>query len=913
MTGSIAAKILTRLAHSVYYWRRWFIYPQIILFGLSIWYTIENLGFTTSRSDLVGSDKKYHQIYLRYKTNFNVRDDLVAVVESENAEKNRQFVERLGAKLEKETNLFSGVFYKGDLKMLGPKALLFVDEPTLVEMHRALSQYRPFITNFARATNLNSLFQRVNNQFRAAGQQRQTATNNAAASLIDAIPALQRIIDQAAASLRRLGTPPSPGITALFGAGEKAESEQYITFDNGRIYLVNTRTVREDQMNEGVERLRELVRQTLMEVPGINAGITGESVLEYDEMKQSQADSTVATVISLIACALLFVVSYRETGRPLKATAALSVGLGYTMAFTTATIGHLNILTVTFLPILIGLAIDFGVHLITRYEEELRRGQTQFVAIERAMVNTGMGIFTGCLTTAGAFFAMGLTDFRGIQEMGIITGGGMVVSLVPMMTLLPALILRGRQNTLDLEHHPHRSVRARIERLWLERPIIVIITVSILSLLCVIPAQRVYFDYNLLHMQSQGLPAVALEHKLINSASKSVLYAAVIAQDRAEAIELEARLTNLPTVATVDSMAKYVGGDQSRKLALVQKIKDEVRNIRFSPGGDGTVNINELSRTLWSLHGYLGLALEALESENQPELSAKLRALRNSIESFRREMLTADPRQASRKLGAFEQSLFADLEETFRAIRTQDNSSPLTEAGLPPTLRSRFIGNDGAHLLQVYPRGDVWERDDQEAFVREVRTVAPQATGTPVQLYEYTTLLKNSYIEAAHYSLAAIIVLVFMHFRKLNAVLLTLLPVGLGSLWTLGLMGLLDVPFNPANIMTLPLVVGIGVTNGIHILNRYAEEQNPSILARSTGKAVIVSALTTIAGFGSLIMAKHQGIRTLGVVMSLGVAMCMIAAITFLPAVLTLVGRAQKRKRPSDNNAQSPLGREEPR
>ena len=127
-------------------------------------------------------------------------------------------------------------------------------------------------------------------------------------------------------------------------------------------------------------------------------------------------------------------------------------------------------------------------------------------------------------------------------------------------------------------------------------------------------------------------------------------------------------------------------------------------------------------------------------------------------------------------------------------------------------------------------------------------------------------------------------------------------------------MGLLDVPFNPANIMTLPLVVGIGVTNGIHILNRFAEERNPSILARSTGKAVIVSALNTIAGFGSLIPAKHLGIRSLGIVMSLGVLMCMIAAITFLPAILTLMMRfGWTKKKPSGDNAQSTLGREEPR
>ena len=190
----------------------------------------------------------------------------------------------------------------------------------------------------------------------------------------------------------------------------------------------------------------------------------------------------------------------------------------------------------------------------------------------------------------------------------------------------------------------------------------------------------------------------------------------------------------------------------------------------------------------------------------------------------------------------------------------------------------------------------------------------PVITGTPVQLYEYTSLLKRSYEEAALYSLAAISLLVLIHFRSVGSVILTLLPVVIGSIWLGGIMGCFDIPFNPANIMTLPLVIGIGVTNGIHILNRFAEEQTPSILAKSTGKAVLVSGLTTIAGFGSLALAKHRGIESLGYLMATGVATCMIAALTFMPALLTLLLRRRPTKRqPSADNARSTLGREEPR
>src|SRR4029077_17521447 len=215
-------------------------------------------------------------------------------------------------------------------------------------------------------------------------------------------------------------------------------------------------------------------------------------------MEQSQKDTAVASIVSLVVCAVIFIYGYQETGRPIKATLCLIVGLSYTMGFTTLTVGHLNILTITFVPILIGLAIDFGVHLITRYEEELRHGRSEKVALEKAIVNTGMGIFTGGFTTAGAFFAMAFTDFNGIQEMGIICGGGLLVSLVPMMTLLPVLLLRGRQNILDHELGPvlgrqeaaEVDRRARIENIWLRRPAIVIGVIAVLSALAFIPARK---------------------------------------------------------------------------------------------------------------------------------------------------------------------------------------------------------------------------------------------------------------------------------------------------------------------------------------------------------------------------------------------------------------------------------------
>src|SRR5438477_3925347 len=559
-TDSLAVRVLRWLSNAVYRYPRLFFYPQLLLFIVSVFVTAvkPKIQFDTSRDDLVGAEKQYHKNYLRYKKEFLAQDELVAVVESEDTEKNRQFVERLGERLIQETNLFTDVIYNNDVTMLGNKALLFFPEKDLKQLWQTLRDYGRFIQQFVQATNLNSLFRLVNQQFRTAKRE-ESAENE---SLAKALPALERILEQAFDSLQRPGTPPSPGLTALFNAGKEAEQQMYVTFADGRIYIATARALSDELNDQAVQRLRELVAQTKAEVPGINVGITGEPVLEYDEMAQSQHDTTLATIVSLALVALIFIYGYNESGRPIKATICLIVGLAYTMAFATLVIGHLNILTITFVPMLIGLAIDFGVHLITRYEEELRQGKSEHQALEKAMVYTGQGIFTGCFTTAGAFFAMALTDFKGIQEMGIISGGGLLICLFPMITLLPVLLLRGRQNVLDKTFPQELERRARIEKLWLERPLLVAGITAALCAVSVAKFPRVHFDYNLLHMQSKGLPAVVFEQKLIDSAEKSVLYCAVIATSLTEALELEAKVTRLPAVGSVDSMARYLSEDQ---------------------------------------------------------------------------------------------------------------------------------------------------------------------------------------------------------------------------------------------------------------------------------------------------------------------------------------------------------------
>jgi hopanoid biosynthesis associated RND transporter like protein HpnN len=924
---SFLARLLGRLAAAVIRHPRRFVWTQAALFVICVVYALPkpygHLDFDMNQDDLVGPNQKYHENFLRLEKEFPQQGDLVVVVESGDIEKNRQFVERLAAKVQVETNLFQDVFFAQSPMMMGSNALLYASEPDLLQMKAMLRAARPFIEKFTRTTNLVSFFDQINTAFRTAPQQTDADTD----ALINSLPALTRIVSQARDSLERPGTPPSPNIITLFGGSESDVLGNYITFAKGRIFLLTTHplTVRKNSAEDqdafnarAIDRLRELVGQTKIEVPGVNVGITGEPVLDYDQMSQSEKDAAFASILSLVLCALIFIFGYNETGRPVKAAICMVVGFGYTLAFTALTIGHLNVLTIMFVPMLIGLAIDYGVHLISRYEEELRHGKTAEEALTKAMIYTGQGIFTGTLTTAGAFLAMAFTNFKGIQEMGIICGGGLLICFVPMMTMLPAMLLRGRQNVID-HQTGEDAVRARIENIWLQRPALVIGITAALCAAALFEARKVHFDYNLIKMQSQNLPSVVFAHKLLDSADKSLLYGAVIADSLTNAVDLTEKIEKLPSVADVEPpFYENFLENPAEKFKLIGGIKQEIAALKFNPPDLRPVDVNDLSLTLYGLYGYLGNALVAV-GNSDTNLTAQLVSLRAAIESLRQTMLQGDSTtlaEHAQKLALFQQALFSDLDGTFKLLQNQNDSAPLRVEDLPPALHHRYVGVDGKFLLQVYPKNDVWERTNQEQFVTELRTIDPNVTGDPVQFLEYETLMLNSYIHAAWYSLAAIALMVLFHFRSFVAVILSLLPVGIGTVWLAGLMGWFDIPINLSNIMTLPLVIGIGVTNGIHILNRFAEEKTPGILSRSTGKAVLVSGLTAIAGFGSLILAKHRGIHSLGCVMSVGIAACMIAALTFLPALLNLLGRWRpliKIEKPDVGKTSPTPGQEEPR
>jgi hypothetical protein len=233
----------------------------------------------------------------------------------------------------------------------------------------------------------------------------------------------------------------------------------------------------------------------------------------------------------------------------------------------------------------------------------------------------------------------------------------------------------------------------------------------------------------------------------------------------------------------------------------------------------------------------------------------------------------------------------AELVTQLRVLNSIAEPEPPSLDDVPESLRTRFVGRNQRHLLKVYARGNVWDMHNLERFVKDVEQVDPVATGHPVQTYYASRQMQQSYLHAAYYSLLALGIVLMLDFRSISHSLLAMFPLGLGMVQLFGLLGLLDIPLNPANMIVLPLILGIGIDNGVHIVHDFRSQTGRYRLSRSTATAVVITSATTMVGFGSMMFAKHQGLRSLGQVLTIGVFCCLCASVVLLPALLSWLTR----------------------
>ena len=829
--------------------------------------------------DLLDPESEYNKLWIDYIHEFGEDDDAVVVVEGRAREDVIAVLEEVSREVAREGDLFRSVLHEVDLSRIRAKGLHYLAPADLAAIDRFIERTEPILAGGWAQLKVGTMVAGMAGQMVAGGVSGQAESPTAA---------LERYSEALLAGMEPAAQPADPRLAEYLSPWPSMPeslstlrdlSSEHLLAKDGRLGFVLLRMVKAEGGFAGAsaatDELRRIIAAVAARHPDTTIGLTGLPVMEDDEMRSSQQSMVWASGLSLAAVALVIIAGFGGIRHAMMANGVLVIGMAWAFGWATVSVGHLNILSVTFTVTMIGVGIDYGTYYIGRYLEFRRAGHACDAALLETSGSVGPGILTGAITTAVAFFCAALTSFVGVAELGMIAGGGILLCCAAELLVLPAVVAIVDRSWLGSRIPEPVPVHAWLAPV-LRHPRFVALAGMAGTMALAGGLHELDYDHNLLNLQPDGLESVAVEKKLLEECDQSVWYALSIANSREELLARKEQLKALPSVERVDEIASLLPVDEDLKRPIIERIRGRLANLPERPPEIPVDRLEALGETLGWAQG---------EAVKRPGGLRTAWHLERAREALRR----MGPEDCFRTLAAFQQRAAGDLLTRLHALAGVADPEPPQLADLPPSLVERFVGSSGRHLLKIYGRGDIWNFDALERFVKDVRAVDPRATGNPLQAYEASLEMKRSYEQAALYSLIVILAVLWLDFRSILHALLAALPLALGMAQTLGLMGLVGIDLNPANLIGIPLILGIAVDYGVHIVHDALERPGPYRISASTANSVLVDALTTILGFGALMVASHKGLESLGRVLTLGVTTCTITSLVLLPAILAVV------------------------
>jgi hopanoid biosynthesis associated RND transporter like protein HpnN len=913
--GGILSNVLVALARFCGRHPRLVLALILLSCALAVGYTSLRLEYHTHRNDLISKNKDYYQRWTKFIKEFGDDEDLVAVVEGTSRPAMIAALDEIARRVQADSSLFDRLNYKVDLRPLRNRSLLFLPTDQLRSIqdhlkHMAMLLEPPVIGLLDPLTGWKHLtfFELMDKSALVNGPF--NLDQNAFPEKDPLLRQLGVLCKNVRVYLDDPAQYESPWHNFLPGVANQKDllaEPWYFFSSDGSLAFLTVRAARDQNggftfAQKSIDRLHAIIAEVEGQCPDVRLGLTGIPVLENDEMISTQNDSTRASWLALIGVAFLYFAVYRGLRYPLMTVAALLVGTCWSLGWLTLTIGHLNILSSAFAVMLIGMG-DYGVLWVTRFSQERAAGHDIDAANEITAANVGPSVLTAALATALAFFATMLADLTAVGELGWIAGCGVLLCALSCFTVMPALLALFDCGIQAVGIVPIAEGRER-QRRWLpgimNRPKLVLAASLALTLLLGYFACQVRYDHNLLSLQSPELESVRWQHKILEKSPEGNIFAVSVTNTPEEALALRERYLQLPDVSQVIEVASLIPRDQNQKLEFLQDIKYRLRKLPAR----GTVVPHEIPDrdTLVRAADRL-LAVIGPWQNARP--SAFLGEFNDNLQNLRSRLLADDSKEVCGRLRDFQVRIGRDLMDDLHRLRDAATPSPIAISDLPMNLRERYIGYTGKWLVSVSSKKNLWEFANLEEFVGQVQTVDSEATGRPFSILEGLRAMHGGFLWAGVYALIAMVFVLLLDFGSARHALMAFVPLAMGMIAALGCMALLGVSLNPANLIAFPLILGVGADNGVHVLHdfRGRSRKNRYQLSHATGRGITVAALTTILGFGTLMIANHRGLASLGLALTLGVTACMLTALIFLPAFLGVIS---SRRPPTTDAAKRP-------
>lgn len=806
-------------------------------------------------TELVESDAPFLQNYNAHKAAFPQHRRLnVIVIDGADARTARAATRQLLEGMAQRSEIFPNVYAPGEDPFLREHALLLLDRDKLGAIVDRLARAQPALATLARDPSLRGL---------ADLFERARAAEADSAALA---PLAERIAVTAQAVSDGGGQPLSWSEVVL---GDAVPTRQLIVFqgslsgDDGDVARRQAAAVQE-----------MVVAHNLSPENGITVRLTGRGPLSSAELESAVSSIQAVGLVSLAFVAVLLWLGLGSVRAIIAAIGTLVVGLTFTAAFAALAVGSLNVLSLTFAVLFIGLGIDFAIHIILRrVGEGGSEGHEAWRGVTRGL---GPTIALCGLTTAIAFLSFWPTAFRGLAELGLISAAGMVIAVVVSFTVLPPLLdmlrVQGRATRLPDLFGGLSGVGFASRVGQMARPI------SIVSLVILIAAAvlgtQVRFDFNSLNLQDRDSEAVQTLVSLHEDGTITPYTLTVSADNLTDAQSVAATLRDIPSVGDVKTLTDFVPTDQDDRLALLDQAQillgPAVMLGRRLPPPDDLERAAALDRLISEARA-LSATSPGGSFEDMARGLARVADSGNApVDALRLEGLVAD-----------------DFLVALDLLRTALSASRIELGTLPDSFVARETGTAGQVRVVALPRDDLRDFAALGRFVDAVQAKFPNATGRPALEAGVGRIVVDAFRQAFATAAIAIFIVLVVALRSLVDATLVMIPLLLAAALTAAVMVLLAIPLNVANVIVLPLLLGMGVDNGLHVVGRFRETGSVADVYRSsTPRAVVVSVLTTLLSFVALAFAEHRGMASMGQLLAIAIGFILLATLVVLPALL---------------------------
>ena len=829
-----------------------------LLTGLGLWVTVARFAINTDTARLISPEVEWRRMEIAFDRAFPQRTELlVTVVDASSPEAAKEGADRLADALRAKPGSFRGVERPDGGPFFARNGLLFLKPEELDRTLRGLVQQAPLLSILASDPSLRGFARTV--------QATLLGLRSGEATLDDLAPRF----DQFSVVLERAlaGEPARLSWRNLL-SGEEARPA-----DLRRILLVRP-VIDYGALQPGAAAtalLRDTARELgLTKAGGYDVRVTGAVALADEEFATVAENMALNVGLTVLAIVAILFAALRSPKLILAVLVTLFAGLVVTSGLGLLAVGQLNLISVAFFVLFIGLGVDFGIQFAVRYRADRFPDGDTARALLSAARGVGFSLTLAALSLVAGFLSLLPTDFRGVSELGLIAGIGMIVACLASFTILPALIVVLRPGP---ERAPVETASlASVDRWIADHRRLVLVATGLLVLAGTPALFALRFDSDPMNLRDGRVESVRAYRDLAADPETSPNTIDVLAPSLAAAPALAARLSALPEVARVTTLASFVPSEQETKLTAIRKTAAELAAVfdakAAPPPSDGQVG-----ETLRSVAAALRLAAPGPPSPGS-EAARKLADVM--------DRLAAAPEAARERARAAVLVDFVRLLDTLRVSLTAETVSAET---LPAEIKAAWVAADGTARIDVAPRAAMGDRTGVDRFVEAVRAVTPAITGAPVTIAESGRTIVRAFLQAGLYALVAITAILWIALRRLGDVALALGPLVLAGILTLEAAQILGLPLNFANIIALPLMFGVGVAFHIYYLIAWRAGV-VDVLASSLTRAIFFSALTTGVAFGSLWASSHPGTASMGELLAISLVFTLLAAFIVVPAFL---------------------------